>query len=63
MILEVIVDPVFANYTTIAYEVYEAKGISTFGADREGIVGSLYGRLRFRLVSAIPTNPNPKFMT
>ena len=62
MILEVIVDLVFANHTTITYEVHEAKGISTFGADREGIVGSLYGRLRFRLVSAIPTNPNPKSM-
>ena len=52
MILEVIVDLVFENHTTIAYEVHEAKGISSFGADREGIVGSLYvyGRLRdFRL--------------
>ena len=36
MILEVIVDLVFANHTTITYEVHEAKGISTFGADREG---------------------------
>ena len=54
MILEVIVDLVFANHTTITYEVHEAKGMSTLGADREGIVGSLYGRLRFRLVSAIP---------
>ena len=54
MILEVIVDLVFANHTTIAYEVHEAKGMSTFGSDRVGIVGSLYGRLRFRLVSAIP---------
>ena len=49
MILEVIVDLVFANHTTVAYEVHEAKGISSFGADREGIVGSLYVYFRLDL--------------
>ena len=57
IILEVIVDLVLANRTTIAYKVHEVKRISTFGADKEdeeGIVDSVSGQLRhFRLVSAI----------
>ena len=49
IILEVIVDLVPENRTTIAYEVHEVKRISTFGADKEDeerIVNSLSGRLR-----------------
>ena len=54
MILEVIVDLVFANHTTIAYEVHEAKGISSFGADREGISWAVFMfMVDFRLVSGV----------
>ena len=49
IILEVIVDLVPENRTTIAYEVHEVKRTSTFGADKEdeeGMVDSVSGRLR-----------------
>ena len=63
MILEVIVDLVFANHTTIAYEVHEAKGISSFGADREGISWAVFMvDCAFVLSRASPNNPNPKSM-